>query len=172
MERLWWAAGAVALGIGLLALPTALRADAARASALPYKASGKLPRSPAYLHLPEAVSLVQQATDADDYIVTDHGMVAFRSGRPVPPGLCVISGKRIGVGELTAEDLVQQTEAYEAAAVLFWNGDRLTREPLSPFARYVEEHFELYGEIDDAFRLYVRQPRDRDGPEPQGRPSP
>jgi 4-amino-4-deoxy-L-arabinose transferase-like glycosyltransferase len=156
-ERVWLGVGAAAALVALVGLPAMVRADAKRLVALPYKESGKLPDSTSYQHVDDAVRLVQAATSPDDFIVTDHGFVAFSAGRKVPPELAVVSGKRLAVGDLTPADLIAITERYRPTAILLWDGDRLSRIPA--YADWVKTHFRPGGSVADVFWLYVPDER-------------
>jgi hypothetical protein len=146
-------AGLAAVALGVVGLPALVRGDAMRVTAAPYKESGNLPDSDAWRYVDDAVRLVQTHTAPGDFIVTDHGFVAFRSGRSVPPELCVVSGKRIALGDLTAAELIAITERYRPAAVLLWEGDRLSRIP--EYAEWVRAHYRKVGTVADLWWLYV-----------------
>ena len=161
----------------LQGLPDAFTANVMRLEAKPFKESGKLPKSDAWTKLDAAVEMVQAHTDPDDYIVTDHGVLAFKAGRRVPPQLAVISGKRLAVGGLTADMLIEVTrdgimsiersrsgapfglikrlgETGQPAAVVLWNGDRLNRIP--EYADWVRTNYMLADSIDDDYELWLR----------------
>ncbi len=169
-----------ALSAMLHGIPDAYRGDVMRLEAAPFKENGELPESDAWTKLDAAVELVKSQTAPDDYIVTDHGVLAFRAGRRVPTELAVISGKRLAVGRLTAERLIEVTREGivrttrsrvpligrsdevimnltgpgQPAAVIFWDGDRLSRIP--EFADWVRANYELAATIDDDYELWLR----------------
>lgn len=153
IDGAWLVVGATALTVAIAGAPGTARALAERTEATPYKESGKLPQNDAYTRQEEARRLVEGATEPDDFIVTDYHMIAFTSGRRLPPELCVVSGKRMAVAELTTEDVIEVTRRYRPAAILFWSGDRLQR--LDGYRDWVVRHYRLAGVVADDFELFV-----------------
>lgn len=167
-------AALAAAALMLHGLPDAVRGDLIRLEAKPFKENGELPESDAWTKLDDAVELVRAHTSDGDTIVTDHGVLAFRAGRRVPTDLAVISGKRLAIGGLTAERLIEITregfvytyhpvwggvfanfrEPDQPAAVVFWDGDRLTRIP--EFDAWVRANYELAASIDDDYEIWLR----------------
>jgi len=153
-DLVWLATGAAALAVTLVGVRSAVRADSLRTQATPYKESGKLPSNQAYKFQDQATSLLEANSGPDDFVVTDYNVIAFNANRRLPPELCVISGKRMAVDELTAADVISVTEEYDPAAILFWSGDRLQRLP--GYREWVERNYLPAARIGDEFELYVR----------------
>ena len=167
-------AALAAAALMLHGLPDAIRGDLMRLEAKPFKENGELPESDAWTKLDAAVELVRAHTSDGDTIVTDHGVLAFRAGRRVPSDLAVISGKRLAIGGLTPDRLIEITregfvhtsrpawggvfadfsEPDQPAAVVFWDGDRLTRIP--EYADWVRSNYELAAAIDDDYEIWLR----------------
>jgi len=74
----------------------------------------------------EALRFLRLHTPPDSVIITDDPMLAFKSGRLVPPALAVPSFRRIEAGELSSASLIDLTEEVRPSAVLFWER-RLSR---------------------------------------------
>ena len=89
----------------------------------------------------EAVVLLAQVTDTDDYVITDNQMAAFRAGCQVPPPLCNTSIKRVLTGNLTTDQVIAVSEAFQPRAVLLWSCCRLLK--LEDYVRYVTANYEL-----------------------------
>lgn len=149
--------GALVIAAAIVPLPAAIRADVARVSAVPLKESGKLPsHSDSWLTLDEAVAFLRAHTRPGDWVVTDHAFVAFKADRPVPPELAVISSKRVATGRLTAEEVIAVTRRRNAAAVLFWDGDRLT-DAFPAFVDWVAWNYEAVDGAPAGWALWVRK---------------
>jgi len=69
-----------------------------------------------------ARTFLKATTPPNSFVVTDDPLLAFTAGRLVPPALTGASYKKIRLGYLTAEDLVENTLHYRAQAVLFATG--------------------------------------------------
>lgn len=98
----------------------------------------------------EAMRLIESYTVASDSIVTDEQMLAFRSGRSVPPSLCDTSFNRIATGYLTDAEAIEG--ARGAKMVILWT-HRL--EQLSRFTAWVESHYRLL-KAWETKKIYVR----------------
>ncbi len=79
------------------------------------------------------MSLYQAQTN---WIVTDVPMYAFRKSLLVPPELAVFSGKRLGTGEITDEDIINVIETYQPEQVM------MSRFELSTYLPELEEYLE------------------------------
>ncbi|MBC7250095.1 MAG: glycosyltransferase family 39 protein [Anaerolineae bacterium] len=102
---------------------------------------GQLLRAPVNEGEDEVVTLLAQVTDSGDYVITDNQMAAFRAGCLVPPGLCNTSIKRILTGNLTADQVIDASEAFQPRAVLLWSCCRLLR--LEDYVMYVVKNYQL-----------------------------
>lgn len=152
-------AAAIALAgaaLGLAGVPGMLRANAARLTVLPFKESGTLPSTESWRHQHEAAALLRAATSPGDVVLTDHLVVALEADRSVPPALAVLSGKRLAVGGLDGAGIVAAAEAARPAAVLLWDGDRLSRFP--EVVAWVEAGYAPAGELGGGlWRLWLRR---------------
>ncbi|MFN8422616.1 MAG: hypothetical protein U0470_04220 [Anaerolineae bacterium] len=150
---------ALVLAATLVPLPTAVAADRARLVAVPLKESGKLPsRSDSWRTLDDAVVFLRDHTRPGDWVVTDHAYAAFRADRPIPPELAVVSSKRITTGALTADDVIRVARETPAAAVLFWDGDRLT-DAFPAFVQWVGWNYDKVDGAPAGWALWVRKAR-------------
>ncbi len=91
---------------------------------------------PAYF---QAVDFLSRAVPRGSWVVSDDPMVAFRAGLPVVPWLADTSSFRLATGELTAEELVQETRRANVKAVIAW--DRFQRH-VPQYLSWLEEHFD------------------------------
>jgi len=74
-------------------------------------------------------ALVAAHTRPGDYVVTDYGMIAFRAGRAVPPGLTNTSSMRFRTEDLSDAGVQALSAAYNPAAVVFWEDKFTERAP-------------------------------------------
>ncbi len=81
-----------------------------------------------------ARTYLESAVPPAGFVVTDDPLLAFVTGRLVPPALTEASYKQIRLGRLTTGDLVESVLRYRAQAVLFATG-RLALLP--SFERWV-----------------------------------
>jgi hypothetical protein len=109
----------------------------------------------------DAAQTVAAVTARDDFIVTDHPVLAFQAGRLVPPELADPSKSRVRARELTGEDIVSAGETYGARMVVLW-GDRL--RTLRRFRDWLEAEFvafRVYGRGGESARvMYLRKRAD------------
>lgn len=98
-----------------------------------------------------AAQELRELIPAGEFIVTDSLMLAFHSERSVPPELVNTSSMRIRTGKLTAEQLISQTQAYQPAAIVFWD-DRL--ESLPAYVDWVQAHYHLVRWFGKERRVY------------------
>jgi 4-amino-4-deoxy-L-arabinose transferase-like glycosyltransferase len=77
----------------------------------------------------EAVQLISQHTAAEDYVISDFPMIAFRAQRRTPPWLTNLSGMRFRTGGVTEEDLRQNTLGYHVRAVVMWENKLYKKAP-------------------------------------------
>jgi hypothetical protein len=117
----------------------------------------------------DGVRWVSEHTAPQDAIVSDNGLIAFYTGRAMPPELTLISGKRIRIGRLTAAQLIDSTARARAKAVLIWN-NQLTDFPEYMdwlrqhyvLAKLVGEDREIWERVDEA-GITHREPAFLDG---------
>jgi 4-amino-4-deoxy-L-arabinose transferase-like glycosyltransferase len=86
-----------------------------------------------------ALEVVRSATDPGDCIVSDDSRVAVWSGRLTPPELAEISNVRLESGYLTAQQLIEATEAYNCRAVVLASGR--FRKYASDYVKWAEGAF-------------------------------
>jgi hypothetical protein len=134
------ALGLIALAICVWRLPATLALD------------GELLAPDPFIAAWQAVEFVQERTAPTDFIVTDVPMIAFRSGRPIPPWVVVASSKRIRTGQLTDEELIAVSEQYRPRAVLLWD-DHLIR--LTGYIGWMRRHYYL-AHRDGQRQIWVR----------------
>jgi hypothetical protein len=88
----------------------------------------------------EAMDLLAALTDPGDFVITDKEMIAFRVGRNVPPFLGGMSHKRIDLGFVTDQELIDVTQEYDVAAIMFWT-PRYKR--LTAYLKWVRNNYQL-----------------------------
>jgi len=93
-------------------------------------------------------------TAADATILSDNGLLAFITGRRVPPELAVVSSKRIAIGDLTATQIIAAAERTGAAAVLIWNNHLTNFDDFMSYlpTRYVRE--QMVGDDREIWRRF------------------
>jgi hypothetical protein len=100
----------------------------------------------------EAIQLVTEVSDMDDFVITDGEIIAFQAGRNIPPILGGTSHKRIDLGCLTSEQLIAITQEYNVPVVMFWT-ERFER--LSEYLEWVKSNYELAGMYGSKHLIYV-----------------
>jgi len=106
----------------------------------------------------DAISLLEQATALDDFVISDDPLIVLLAGRKIPPTLTGADWRRLNVGYLTAEQLVVLSEQYDASAIVFW---RERFDSLPVYVQWVEDRFEAVEIGTLSHRLYLP-------PEPSG----
>lgn len=104
--------------------------------------------------LDEAVAQVEAMTAPSDLVITDEPLLAFVTGRPVPPDLCDCSVVRITVGKLTVRDLIQVTERYRPTAIAFGPESRFVVH-LPGYVDWVGSHYQMVWEGEKGSRIYL-----------------
>ncbi|GAF96829.1 unnamed protein product, partial [marine sediment metagenome] len=118
-ERSLTVAASVAMVLAAMNLVPIVRAHLAQ------RADSLAKRKEAPTHA-VALQFLESHTPADSVIITDDPMLAFKSGRLIPPALAVPSFRRVEAGELPSSLLIDLTEKVRPSAVLFWER-RLSR---------------------------------------------
>lgn len=97
----------------------------------------------------DMLDVMRQYADATNLIVTDRPMLAIWLGKPVPPEVAALTGKRLLTGELTEREFISvivETRPEQVA---------LARFELPLVDAYLLEHYRLVYRLRD-HRLYVR----------------
>lgn len=152
-------------GVALAALVTRLWSTGARtgralAMALPAALAGGAVWLVQALPAPDAGALKVSMGEAlrrfaplGGYVVTDSPMDAFRAGLLVPPSLAVYSHKRVLVGAITPDDVLQALQTWRPPQVAF------RRFPVDPqVRRYLVDHYVQTAAWGAAEHHVIRQP--------------
>ena len=100
----------------------------------------------------DAISLLKQVTAPCDFVISDDPLIVLLAGRNIPPTLTGADWRRLSVGYLTAEQLIDLSEKYEASALVFW---RERFDSLPTYAQWVEARFEAVQVGTSSHRLYL-----------------
>ena len=138
----WRLAAVAALAAALLALPTALQ------NALPETTDRE---GDSWTMLAE----LQAVTRPNDWIITDNSVLAFRAGLRQPPYLADTGGKRYSPDLLPIEAWVQQTAAWNPAAIVF---TRSAQANLQPYLDWVDHTYRLTHRFSATRRLWTPEP--------------
>ncbi len=107
----------------------------------------------------EATTLLRALTSADELVVSDAQMIAFRAKRQSPPPLSDTSQARLVSSNLTAEQLIAIAQQSNANGILFWSG-RLASLPT--FVDWAERNYHpvksSFQKPNSPYRLLVREP--------------
>jgi hypothetical protein len=107
----------------------------------------------------EALVLLKAVTPAQDLLVSDGIMIAFRAQRQSPPALSDVSNARLQSGNLTAEQLITVTQQSQVNGVLFWS-DRLASA--QAFVKWTEQNYypvrSSFQKPNSPYRLLLREP--------------
>jgi 4-amino-4-deoxy-L-arabinose transferase-like glycosyltransferase len=95
------------------------------------------------------LAAMRKYADATTIIVTDRPMLAIKLGKPVPPELAALTGKRLLTGELSENEIISTIVKYQPEQVA------LARFELAQVDAYLRQHYRLVHEVTD-HRLYVR----------------
>lgn len=100
-----------------------------------------------------AIAFMQAHSRPTDFIVTDEQLYAFMAGRRVPPELAAMSSRRIQIGDLTGDDIVETFTLYEPPIVIMW-GDKLMKPGVG---EYMGTHYYFATDLGDSkLRAYLR----------------
>lgn len=135
--------GLGALTLYLLELPQMIRADQKWLAAPEdhYDRAGRT-----------AARLIEEITEPNDFIIADYPMIAFRTGRKVPPSLCAPSGKRVNTGGLMVDELIAITEKYHPKAIVLWSRE-LSKMPA--YVDWVIHRYRVAWWYGHRFQIYV-----------------
>lgn len=124
-QRASWTTGLSLLGLlaQLLALPGIVRADAALAAPQTYASTQA------------AVAFLRERYPEGTVVVSDYHMIPFEAGSSVPPALATVTKKRMQLGLLTTEALIQATEQSGAQVILLWDEQLASDEVFTSWAR-------------------------------------
>ena len=95
------------------------------------------------------LAVMRKYADATTILVTDRPMLAVRLGKPVPPELAALTGKRLLTGELSEDEIISTIVKYQPEQIA------LARFELAQVDAYLRQHYRLVHEVTD-HRLYVR----------------
>jgi len=95
------------------------------------------------------LDVMREYADATNFILTDRPMFAIWLGKPVPPEVAALTGKRLLTGELSQVEIISAIEQYQPEQVA------LARFELPQVEAYLQQHYRLVYHLTD-HRLYVR----------------
>ena len=95
------------------------------------------------------LDVMREYADATNFILTDRPMFAIWLGKPVPPEVAALTGKRLLTGELSQAEIISAIEKYQPEQVA------LARFELPQVEAYLQQHYRLVYKLTD-HRLYVR----------------
>jgi hypothetical protein len=96
------------------------------------------------------LDVMRQYADSTNLILTDRPMFAIWLGKPVPPEVAALTGKRILTGELSQAEIISAIVQYQPEQVA------LARFELPQVEAYLQQHYRLVYHLTD-HRLYVRR---------------
>jgi hypothetical protein len=145
-RRLTWSSGVAlaALGLYVLFLPGDLRLDRQAVEAI---------------HTPDesesvAIHFLQETTAPQALVFSDEPMLPLLADRQILPSLTEVSWKRLRVGDLSAEKVIDLTEEHQPAAIVIWK----ERFENSTYDEWVREHYYLAHLDSTSHRIYLRSP--------------
>ncbi len=97
----------------------------------------------------KVLELMREYADVTNILITDRPMLAIRLGKPIPPNLAVLTGKRLMTGEITEDDIISEIERYQPEQVA------LARFNLQQVDAYLKENYRLAYKRTH-HRLYIR----------------
>ncbi|HEX9676603.1 MAG TPA: glycosyltransferase family 39 protein [Anaerolineales bacterium] len=95
------------------------------------------------------LDVMREYADATKFILTDRPMFAIWLGKPVPPEVAALTGKRLLTGELSQAEIISAIQQYQPEQVA------LARFELPQVEAYLQQHYRLVYHLTD-HRLYVR----------------
>lgn len=111
---------ALALCVYGISLPGILRQNGANAEARTFTSTL------------EAVAYLENRFPEGAVVISDYHMIPFRAGLTVPPELATVTKKRIQLGMLSSEALIEITQRHQPGAVILWD------EQLASASEYVD----------------------------------
>lgn len=115
--------------------------------------SQRLTLYPLTIEATETIDLVRTFAEPSDFVITDEQTLAFLAERNVPPPLGGISHKRIDVGWLTGEQLIEITQRYKVPVVVLW-AQRLRR--LQGYEEWLRDNYHLVKYYKPERQIYLR----------------
>jgi hypothetical protein len=104
----------------------------------------------------QAAAIVREHTPPGEFVISDDQIIAFHAGRRVPPELASLSSRRVRIGSLSTDQLVEITERYQVPVVLAWEGQL---KHFEDYMAWLDENFTLVAALEAGQRLvYVRDP--------------
>ncbi|MBC7237487.1 MAG: glycosyltransferase family 39 protein, partial [Chloroflexi bacterium] len=118
----------------------ALAALATYAASLPgvWRADAQLLAAPTYQTSLEAVAFLRHRFPQGALVISDYHMIPYRADCLVPPELATLSGKRIQLGLLSAQEMIRITQERQVQAVILWD-EQLTR--LEEYGQWLRSHY-------------------------------
>ena len=95
------------------------------------------------------LDVMREYADATNFILTDRPMFAIWLGKPSPPEVAALTGKRLLTGELSQVEIISAIVEYQPEQVA------LARFELPQVEAYLQQHYRLVYKLTD-HRLYVR----------------
>jgi len=132
----------IALGVAfLLQLPGAI------------EESQRLTLYPLTVEDTEAINLIRTFAEPSDFVITDKEILAFLAERNIPPLLGGTSHRRIDIGWLTGEQLIEITQRYKVPVVTLW-AERLRR--LQDYEEWLRANYQLLKFYKPERQIYLR----------------
>jgi hypothetical protein len=100
-----------------------------------------------------AAAFLRTHSTPDDFVITDHQIIAFDAGRRMPPEMAVINSRAIDIGLLTPERLIELTERYAVPAVLVWDESVAT----PAYVAWLRQHYDLVADFGNDRWGFVRR---------------
>lgn len=100
-------------------------------------------------HKLKVLQAMREYAPQTNWVVTDMPIYAYLIGRPTPPALATLSGKRLSTGSITEQEILESVEQYNPEQVLMVIFEFPTLE------EYLSENYRLVYDKED-FRLFIR----------------
>jgi len=115
--------------------------------------SQRLTLYPLTIEAMETIDLIKTFAEPNDFVITDKEILAFLAERNIPPPLGGTSHRRIDVGWLTGEQLIEITQRYEVPVVVLW-AQRLRR--LQGYEEWLRDNYQLVRFYKPECQVYLR----------------
>jgi len=103
-----------------------------------------------------AIQFLQRTTQPGDLVVSDEPLLPLLAERKIVPMLTEVSWKRLRVGDLSPEEMIELTERRHPAAVVIWK----ERFENTVYDHWVRRHYSLAHLDSSSHRVYLESTAD------------
>ena len=103
-----------------------------------------------------AIRFLQKTTQPGELVISDEPILPLLADRKIVPMLTEVSWKRLRVGDLTSEEMIELSEHRDPAAIVIWK----ERFEDSAYDYWVRGHYSLAHLDSSSHRIYLKSTED------------